>query len=53
MTNNPNAAMAGQKIVAEQTLKASADGELLPFRFQVKPEKSGVLFYRLAGRGQR
>jgi len=25
MTNNPNAAMAGQKIVAEQTLKASAD----------------------------
>jgi len=35
------------KIVAEQTQRARRDGEPVPFRFQLRPEKSGVLFYRL------
>jgi len=50
-TNNTSTtnlvASSAQTVVAEQTLKAPADREVLPFRFQVKPEKSGVLFYRL------
>ena len=46
-TNSTNTAVAAQKTVVEQTMKASEDGQLVPFRFQVKPEKSGVLFYRL------
>jgi len=46
-TNVTNSVSGSERIVAEQTVKASANGELTPFRFQVKPEKSGVLFYRL------
>src|SRR5438874_363167 len=44
---NTNVVAGVQKVVTEQTLKAPSDGEILPFRFQVKPDKSGVLFYRL------
>ena len=35
----------GQK-VGEQTLRSPGDGELMPFRFQLKPEKPGISFYR-------
>ena len=35
------------KKVQEQTLKARADGEVLPFRFELKPEKPGLSFYRV------
>jgi uncharacterized membrane protein len=35
------------KVVAEQTLKVPAGKEKMQFRFQVRPEKSGVIFYRL------
>ena len=36
-----------EKLVAEQTLKAPRDGGPLAFRFQIRPDKTGVLFYRL------
>ena len=42
-----NARPAPETVVAEQTQKVPRDGENLSFRFQVKPDKSGVLFYRL------
>src|SRR5437762_7001336 len=35
------------KKVAEQTQRAPRDGETIPFRLQLRPEKSGVSFYRL------
>src|SRR6266568_4200208 len=35
------------KRVAEQTQRAPRDGETIPFRLQLRPEKSGVSFYRL------
>ncbi|HKQ40072.1 MAG TPA: glutamine amidotransferase, partial [Verrucomicrobiae bacterium] len=35
------------KLVAEQTLRAPRDNQLLPFRFQIKPGLSGVLFYEV------
>ncbi len=35
------------KKVEEQTLSVVKDGEPLAFRFQMRPEKSGVSFYRL------
>jgi uncharacterized membrane protein len=35
------------KKVEEQTLRAQGDGVPLAFRFQIRPEKSGVSFYRL------
>ena len=38
---------AASKPVAEQTLKAPHEDGKLVFRFQLRPEKSGVLFYRL------
>jgi uncharacterized membrane protein len=49
---------AGQSIVAqvldaagakveEQSLKAPADGEVVPFHFQLKPGKPGISFYRV------
>src|SRR6185503_13051159 len=44
---NSSARSSPEKIVAEQTLKTLADGQILPFRFQIRPEKTGVLFYRL------
>ncbi len=37
---------SGKKL-EEQTLGALKDGEPLAFRFQMRPEKSGVSFYRL------
>ncbi len=38
---------APEKIVGEQTLRVPDDSDKLAFRFQLRPEKSGVLFYRL------
>jgi uncharacterized membrane protein len=35
------------KMVQEQNLKAPADGETMAFRFQLKPEKQGLSFYRV------
>lgn len=35
------------KPVAEQTLRVPREGTKLVFRFQLRPEKGGVLFYRL------
>jgi uncharacterized membrane protein len=35
------------KKVEEQTIKAQRDGETLAFRFQFKPDKPGLSFYRL------
>ena len=37
---------AGKK-VAEQTLRARKAQDTLPFRFQLRPEKNGLSFYRL------
>jgi uncharacterized membrane protein len=36
-----------EKSAIEQIQKARRDGENLTFRFQVRPEKSGIRFYRL------
>jgi uncharacterized membrane protein len=36
-----------EKIVAEQSLKVTGDGEPLAFRFQVRPAQSGLVFYRV------
>jgi uncharacterized membrane protein len=38
---------AGKKI-QEATLRARTDSDTLPFRFQFRPEKPGVSFYRVA-----
>ena len=38
---------ASEKVVAEQTQRAPRDGEILTFRFQLRPEKPGIAFYRL------
>jgi uncharacterized membrane protein len=35
------------RTVAEQSLRAPPDGQVLAFRFQLKPERSGVSFYSL------
>jgi uncharacterized membrane protein len=35
------------RTVLEQTAAARADGEALPFRFQMKPEQPGLSFYQL------
>ena len=35
------------KVVDDQTLRGPRDNQLLPFRFQVKPTQSGVVFYEL------
>ncbi len=35
------------KTVAEQVLSSRKDGELVTFRFQVRPERPGLAFYRL------
>jgi uncharacterized membrane protein len=35
------------KKVAEQAQRAPRDGETVPFRLQLRPEKGGVTFYRL------
>jgi hypothetical protein len=39
--------MPARRPVAEQTLTAPRESEKIVFRFQLRPEKSGVLFYRL------
>jgi len=36
-----------EKLIAEQIQKAPREGEPLAFRFQIRPDKTGVLFYRL------
>lgn len=41
-----NRASSG-KVIAEQTQRATRDGEIIPFRFQLRPEKRGVLFYQV------
>src|SRR5262249_55468309 len=33
--------------VEEKTLRAGGDNELLPFHFELKPEKPGISFYRV------
>ncbi len=38
---------AVEKIVGEQTIRIPDDTDKIAFRFQLRPEKSGVLFYRL------
>ena len=35
------------KVVEQQTVRVKRDGETLAFRFQLKPEKKGVSFYRV------
>jgi uncharacterized membrane protein len=37
----------GGKVVEEQTQRAPRDGDVLSFRFQLRPEKPGLSFYRL------
>jgi uncharacterized membrane protein len=39
--------VATQTVVAEQMQRAPKDGELMSFRFQVRPLTSGVTFYRV------
>src|SRR5205085_622000 len=43
---------ASGKTVAEQTLRARKDHEPLAFRFQLRPEKAGLCFYRLSVRAK-
>jgi len=40
------------RAVAEQTMKARKDNELLAFRFQLRPEKPGLSFYRVRVRAK-
>ncbi|KAF0179967.1 MAG: Uncharacterized protein FD161_980 [Limisphaerales bacterium] len=35
------------KVVEQQTVRVKRDGETLAFRFQLKPEKKGISFYRV------
>jgi uncharacterized membrane protein len=42
---------AGKK-VAEQTLRARKDNDILAFRFQLRPETAGLSFYRLKVRSK-
>src|SRR5204862_3672556 len=44
---DPARATEEGKLVSEQTLTAPRENEKLVFRFQLRPEKTGVLFYRL------
>jgi uncharacterized membrane protein len=47
LENPSNPSAFQEKNVAEQTQKAVRDAEVMAFRFQVRPEKSGIRFYRL------
>ena len=38
---------AVEKVVGEQTLRVPDESDRVSFRFQLRPEKSGVVFYRL------
>ncbi len=40
------------KKVAEQTLRVRKDNDLLPFRFELRPEKAGVKFYQVMVRAK-
>jgi uncharacterized membrane protein len=53
-TNGVLTNAVAEKLVTEQTKKISKDTESVAFRFQVKPERSGLLFYRLrvSGKGE-
>ncbi len=46
-TNRAEKTGSPGRVVAEQTEKGPREGERLPVRFQVRPEKTGVLYYRL------
>lgn len=46
-THSTKTASRSDKLVAEQTLRAGAAGEPLVFRFQVRPTRHGLLFYRV------
>jgi uncharacterized membrane protein len=46
-TNRATTNAVVEKMVAEQSKKLSKDSEVVPFRFQVRPERSGLLFYQL------
>ncbi len=43
---------ASGRPVAEQTLKARKDNDLLAFRFQLRPEKPGLSFYQVRARAK-
>ena len=43
---------ASGKRVAQQTLRARKDEDLLAFRFQLRPEKPGLSFYRVRARAE-
>ncbi len=43
--------LTGKK-VAEQTVRARKDNDTLAFRFQLRPEKAGLCFYRFRARAQ-
>jgi uncharacterized membrane protein len=47
LTSSPTGAKQEERLVAEQTLKVRREGEPLAFRFQFKPERRGVSFYRV------
>jgi uncharacterized membrane protein len=44
---DPAQPSAASRAVAEQTITVPANSEKIVFRFQLRPEKTGVLFYRL------
>jgi uncharacterized membrane protein len=46
-TTNSNGFVIRETGALQQTQKAPRDGEVMAFRFQVRPEKTGVRFYRL------
>jgi len=45
-------AIDGQKPVAEEKIKVPGEGSKVVFRFQLRPEKTGVIFYRLRVRAK-
>jgi uncharacterized membrane protein len=49
LTENPSGGAGAfrEKSSVEQTLRVPREGEAVAFRFQVRPEKSGIRFYRL------
>ena len=48
LSENPGTnSVALEKQIADLTQRAPGDGERMAFRFQVRPEKSGIRFYRL------
>lgn len=43
----PDPGVSQDKVVSEQTLRVTGDGDALAFRFQVRPTQSGLVFYRV------